>query len=330
MIKKILKDVGIVLLALFIFTLGLIFFTPYPATGLVNSLFAQGGPATAPTDLGQRLDKINNEYDLSYESLIGNNYFDLSRPKTTKKVPVIIWVHGGAFVGGDKKDNRIYTQMLASEGYAVANMNYSLAPGNKYPSPLIQLSDMYEHLSKNADKYQLNMSQVYFAGDSAGGQIIMQFLNSQLDASYSKQIGLPQIVPVETIKGSLLFCTPFSLQELSDLGDSRIIDYFVKNIGWSYTGERQWLTSDKVKEADLLTVTKEKMPPLFITDGNQFSFEEQGKKFSEKMRSQGTKVKSIFYSNGSEDLMHEYQFDMTLKDSKETYQELVTFLKENS
>lgn len=330
MIKKILKDMGIVLLVGGIFTLGLIFFTPYPATGLIHTLFAQGGPATAPDDLDKRLATIDNYNDLTYISLIEENQYDLARPKTNEKVPVIIWVHGGAFVGGDRKDNRIYTQMIASEGYAVANMNYSLAPTSKYPSPLIQLGDMYETLEKNAEKYHLDMSQVYFAGDSAGGQITMQFLNIQMDKNYSKKLGLPQVVPAETIKGGLLFCTPFSLKDLSDLGDSKVINYFVKNIGWSYTGDRQWLTSEKVKDADLLTVTKEKMPPLFITDGNQFSFEEQGKKFSEKMKSQGTNVTSVFYPIKTEELMHEYQFDLTSKSSQETYEKLIGFLKENS
>lgn len=324
--KRFLKDISIILGVLLLFAVGLIAFTPYPATNFINSLFAKGGPAKEPADFQKRMDKIQNYNDLTYQSEQPQNKYDLVRPDTEEKVPVIIWVHGGAFVGGQKEDNRIYTQMLASEGYAVANMNYALAPGTKYPSPLIQLGELYQELEKQAATYNLDLSKVFFAGDSAGGQISMQFLAIQLDSDYSKKVGLPSVVPVDTIKGGLLFCTPFSLKDLSDLGDSKVIDYFVKNIGWAYTGDRYWLNSNKVKEADLISVVAKKMPPLFITDGNEFSFPVQGQSFAKKMREQGTDVTTVFYPESKEPLMHEYQFDMTLKASQETFEEVKEFI----
>lgn len=331
MIKKMTVDVGIVLLVFFTFSLGIIFFTPYPAANLVHGLFAQGGPAKAPEDMAERQKKIKSQNDLIYKSLVEDQQYDISRPNNKDRVPVIIWMHGGAYVGGDKEDNRIYAEMLASEGYAVANMNYTLAPEKKYPSPLIQMTDMYESLVENAEKYQLDLSQVYFAGDSAGGQLAAQFLNIQMDKAYSKKIGLSQVVPIDSIKGGLLFCAPYSLNDLSQtMGDSKVINYFVKNIGWAYSGDVNWQTSDIVKDADLSVMMTKKMPPLFITDGNTFSFEEQGKSFAKKMAANGTSVTSVFYPKKEEELMHEYQFDMTLKSSQATYDKLVQFLKETT
>jgi len=43
------------------------------------------------------------------------------------KVPVVIWIHGGAFVGGDKKDVRTYASAICANGYNVVSMNYEMA-----------------------------------------------------------------------------------------------------------------------------------------------------------------------------------------------------------
>lgn len=327
MIKKIITDTSIVLMVFFLFAIGLMCFTPYPTAGLIHGLFNGNSPAKDPVDMPSRLSKIKNNNNRTYKSLITQNQYDLTRPDSDEKVPVIIWVHGGAFVGGDKEDNRGYTQMLASEGYAVANMNYSLAPTDRYPSPLIQLGDLYQELTLRADTDHLDLSQVYFAGDSAGGQIVMQFLNTQMDSAYSKKVGLPQLVPVESIKGGLLFCTPFSLKDLNELDDSKIVTAIINKIGWAYTGDSRWQSSEKAQDADLLTVVNKKMPPLFITDGNTFSFEDQGRKFAEKMSDQGTTVESVFYQPSQGKLMHEYQFDLTLEPAQMTYDKVVSFLK---
>ena len=45
-----------------------------------------------------------------------------------KYVPTIFWIHGGAFVAGDKNDVRKYATYIASHGYNVVNINYPLAP----------------------------------------------------------------------------------------------------------------------------------------------------------------------------------------------------------
>ena len=52
-------------------------------------------------------------------------------------MPCIVWVHGGAYAGGDKEDVTAYAKHLASFGYIVISMNYSLAPKAQYPTPLL-------------------------------------------------------------------------------------------------------------------------------------------------------------------------------------------------
>ena len=63
---------------------------------------------------------------------------DVYRPKALegKKLPVIVSVHGGAWVYGDKERYQYYCMDLAKRGFAVVNFTYRLAPEFKYPAPL--------------------------------------------------------------------------------------------------------------------------------------------------------------------------------------------------
>ena len=49
-----------------------------------------------------------------------------------KKLPVIISVHGGAWVYGDKERYQFYCMRLAQRGFAVINFSYRLAPEVPY------------------------------------------------------------------------------------------------------------------------------------------------------------------------------------------------------
>lgn len=326
--KEMFKDTGIVLGVCLLFAIFMMIFTPYPATALVHSLFANGGVAKEPAGYSEVLEKIEIKQDLTYESLIPQNKYDLIVPKTGDNFPVILWVHGGAYVGGQKSDVSIYANMLAAQGYAVVNMEYDLAPGTRYPGPLVQMNDLYKELQRVSQAYSLDLNQLIIAGDSAGGQIASQFINIQVNDSYSQAVNFLQEVPKETIKGAILFCSPFSLNELATTRRISAVDYFIRNVGWAYTGKADWAKSEIAKEADLLEVVSGGFPATFITDGNKGSFEEQAKSFVNLIESQGTDVTTAFYSPDEGELTHEYQFDMTLPQSQQTFAALVNFLKD--
>lgn len=327
--KEIIKDTGIVLGVCLLFTLGVLLFTPYPTTELVYSLFVDGGPAKEPKAYEEVLQQTTVKKDLSYRSLLPQNKYDIVRPKKGEQFPVILWVHGGAYVGGQKEDAEIYAHMLAAKGYAVVNMDYSLAPETRYPGPLVQLNDLYRELKEVAPDYSLDLERLIIAGDSAGGQIAAQFINIQVNDEYSRELNFLQEVPKESIKAALLFCTPFSLSQLTTSSDSFLANYFIRNIGWAYTGDPNWKTSEIANEADLVKNVSGGFPPTFITDGNKGSFEQQAKRFATQLEEQGTKVTPVFYPLSEGELIHEYQFDMTVPQSQQTFASLIDFLKKS-
>lgn len=298
---------------------------PKPTARLIRRLF-EGGVAVKPSNYDEIERLIKVETDISYESQFNEGYLDIIKPKKVEgSLPVIFWVHGGAFLGGDKSDITEYAVQIASKGYIVVNMNYDLAPSSKYPTPLYQVKEAYQFIEKNAAKYGIDMNRQYFAGDSAGAQIISQFVNIQVDKDYENLVGIESVVPPDKIKGILLFCGPYDVSKLSS-SDSFLIRFLFKRVGWAYIGERNWTNTDKVKQASILQHVSSNFPPTFITDGNVGSFEEQGKELADKLKTSGVEVTKVFYSIEEAKLGHEYQFMMNTPQAENTLNKVIEFL----
>ena len=83
--------------------------------------------------------------------------------------PVIIFIHGGAFWGGDKQDTQcIYLMNGIRKGYAVVSVNHRLSMEAKYPEPVYDVKAAIRYLRANAAKYCLDPKRFAVAGNSAG------------------------------------------------------------------------------------------------------------------------------------------------------------------
>lgn len=322
MLKKIFAVLGIALVILLVYFM----ISPKPTAFLIHKMF-EGGVAVKPLNYDEIENNVESFKDISYESKYKKGYLDITKPiEHEGKLPVIFWVHGGAFVGGDKSDITEYAVQVANEGYIVVNLNYELAPQATYPTPLNQLKEAYTFIEQNADEYDIDMESVYFAGDSAGAQIVSQFVNIQVDESYSNMIAMEAVVPSNTIKGMLLFCGPYDISQVSDISDNNIIKFFLNRVGWSYIGDRNWMDSAALKEASIIDNVSEGFPSTFITDGNKLSFEDQGLALAEKLRSLDIVVHDVFYPLDEAELIHEYQFMMDTPQAENTFSKMIEFL----
>ena len=83
--------------------------------------------------------------------------------------PTLIQFHGGAFLGGDKRDAQcIYLRNGIRRGYAVVNVNYRLLGEAIFPYPLFDVKAAVRFLRANAARYCLDPARFAAAGDSAG------------------------------------------------------------------------------------------------------------------------------------------------------------------
>ena len=83
--------------------------------------------------------------------------------------PVLIQFHGGAFVGGYKRDAQmVYLINGLLKGYAVVNVNYRLIDDAIFPQPVFDVKAAVRFLRANAEKYCLDPTRFAASGDSAG------------------------------------------------------------------------------------------------------------------------------------------------------------------
>ena len=111
--------------------------------------------------------------DVSYANASSAQKLDIYLPNEEEKIyPVIISIHGGAFMSGDKADNQVLPMLKGLErGYAVVSINYRLSGEAKFPAQIFDVKAAIRWVKANATKYDLDPDKIAVWGGSAGGHL---------------------------------------------------------------------------------------------------------------------------------------------------------------
>jgi Esterase/lipase len=271
---------------------------------------------------------VRIEKNIEYPSQFKSNSLDIFAPVTAAApFPTIIWVHGGAFVGGDKSDLETWATMIAAKGYTVVSINYELAPQRHYPGPVIQLGEVYEFLKNEAQRFPtVDLQRLIIGGDSAGAQIASQFVALQTNPVLAASMEMEALIPDGDLIAAILFCGPYDLVNLYD-AESWFGRFFVRQLGWAYFGLRNWRDSPQASHASTIRNVVSGYPDTFITDGNTGSFEKDARSLEVALRKNGVYTDALYYPLEHGLVGHEYQFDFSLDESLEAYDRTLAFLE---
>lgn len=120
------------------------------------------------------INSIKNKYlDLKYSDISESQKLDIYLPEIKKaKYPVIVFIHGGAWISGDKRENFSLPILRGlKEGYAVVSINYRLSGEATFPAAIEDAKAAIRYIKANAQKYKLDSDKIIVFGRSSGANI---------------------------------------------------------------------------------------------------------------------------------------------------------------
>lgn len=313
-----------------ILILALIIYTAFQISPWPNSLFIRYEFDKNSARVSKALEKyVPNDVmaieNQQYRAHDKDGYLDVFYPKnTTGRLPTIVWVHGGAWVSGDKNDIDNYLKILASHGFTTVGVDYSIAPEHTYPLPLLQLNDALAYLQQNAERLHINPSDIMLAGDSAGSQIVAQMATMVTNSNYANEVGIKPTLPAKNLNGVLLSCGAYDLAQPDYSGP---FGSFLHTVLWAYSGKKDFLNDPKLKHASVINYVTKDFPPTFITVGNVDPLQAQSIEFAKKLDNLGVKTSTLFYpADHQPQLNHEYQFDLDTQDGRRALDQMISFM----
>jgi acetyl esterase/lipase len=116
------------------------------------------------------------ESDVRYCTIEGVDlYMDVYYPEAMDgEWPAVVYVHGGAWMGGDKTSGAGYRELpeLVSRGYLAISVNYRLAPDYAFPAMIEDVKCAIRHLRAHAGEYNIDPQRIGAWGSSAGGHLV--------------------------------------------------------------------------------------------------------------------------------------------------------------
>jgi len=99
---------------------------------------------------------------------------DLYSPKKMDKpAPGIIFIHGGGWTSGHRRDMKFYTVNFAKRGYVCATVSYRLAGEALFPAAVQDVKCAVRWMCANAKKYNIDPDKIVVSGNSAGGYLAL-------------------------------------------------------------------------------------------------------------------------------------------------------------
>jgi acetyl esterase/lipase len=102
---------------------------------------------------------------------------DVWVPATPTPPPLVVWIHGGAWMIGDRRylpetlrPNQLFEELMAA-GLAVATIDYRHSLEAKFPAQLHDVKSTIRYLRAHADGFGFDISRIGVWGESAGGHL---------------------------------------------------------------------------------------------------------------------------------------------------------------
>lgn len=236
-------------------------------------------------------------------------------PPGEKLPPLFVYIHGGAWISGDKRQYAPLGTALSSQGIAVAIINYRLsdsgADGVRHPAHAQDAAQAVAFLRKRAAEYGYDAGRVFVGGHSAGAHMsaLLAYDGSLLMSVGEKPESLRGFVGLEGI---------YDLNELVRRFPSYRVDFLQAAFG---SDETTW---QRASPQHLVTAGVHKRPWLLIHSRTDELVDlEQSRHFQKALEKQAIPVRFVSPERGT----HFSVISELVTPQSNLCQQLLAFLK---
>lgn len=260
-----------------------------------------------PAGVASRLD-VN--YDPADPEALLDVFYPADAAAQGRKLPTVVWVHGGGWISGSKNHVANYLRLIASRGFTVVGVDYPLAPAQAYPAALRQINKSLAFLRDSPPVGTVDASRLFLAGDSAGAQIAAELAGIISEPSHAEAAGFAPGIDRQYLKGIVLFCGVYDMElAFKDLNPRRLT-----KIMRAYFADKDFLTVPRFRHFSVLQTITPKFPPIFVTVGNADALNGQARRLVEAAKRNNVPVESLLFEPDYKPALgHEYQWQMDLE-----------------
>lgn len=242
---------------------------------------------------------------------------DIYRPQG--EGPVVVYVHGGGFVAGDKRHTKRYCMEVAREGYVVVNLNYRLAPAARLEEQVADVLGACQWTKENIGAYGGDTTRMILAGNSAGAYLAAYaaclLTNPALAAGFSD-------VPLrlEGLKGLALFSGLFDLatgarRSFPGIQSDIELALGIQHINQQPNLEKYSVTANMTSD----------YPAAFVSCGEVDGLYPESVELIKVLEAQGVPFTKVLFPRGEKTARHDFQ-NRPGPASEQSFIELLKFL----
>ena len=223
-----------------------------------------------PTDVNAQLGEttsflahVSNQYrvipNVTYHIASNQeNKLDLYVPRgATGPTPVLMYIHGGGWVGGTKESSVLRILPYLEMGWAVANVEYRLGAVARAPAAVEDGLCALRWVIRNSGQYNLDTSRIVTTGNSAGGHLALT--TGMIPAS----AGLDRECPGNEELSVAAIINWYGITEVGDLLDGPNTKSYA--VEWMGSLENRFEIAERVSP---MTYVRAGLPPTLTIHGD--------------------------------------------------------------
>lgn len=258
---------------------------------------------------------------------------DIYRPqKRSGPLPIVVYIHGGAFHILSKDTHWLMGLAFARAGYLAFNIDYRLAPQYPFPNAVSDVCAALEWIADHAEAYGGDLSRVVFAGESAGGNLATALTICccyRRPEEFAQRAFSTGVVPTAVIPA----CAPLQVSNPGRYNRKRKLPRWVhgvlKGMKDTYIGQLRNPTPGELDLADPLHVFERKerpdraLPAFFVPIGTRDPLLDDTRRLDRALRAMKVECEARYY----EGELHAFHALVWRRQAKRCWREQLAFLK---